>query len=64
MNREQAERVEAELKERFPAAEVDVVRTSGGALRVEIHSPGSTTIAEIETERSAFLVALGVPAEG
>lgn len=64
MTQDEADRVEAWLRDRFPTAEIDVARTSGAALHIEVRTPGSTTIAEIGTEHSAFLVALDMTAEG
>jgi hypothetical protein len=61
-SREQAQRIEALLRARYPEADVDVMRVFGG-LRVEIISPGDSTVAIIGTEYSALLAAWHVPPE-
>ncbi len=57
MTREEAERIVAFLKERYPTAEINVTRILGG-VNVEVRTNGSTMRAIIGSERSAILAVL------
>jgi hypothetical protein len=57
MTREEAARIAAFLRQRYPACNVRVTRVFGG-LRVEVHGGGSSLFAVIGSERSPVLAAL------
>jgi hypothetical protein len=59
MTREEAARVTALLRERFPGRDVHVTRVFGGA-RLEIRGDGSNLFAVIGSEHSALLAAMGI----
>jgi hypothetical protein len=57
VNGDAAERVQARLRKRFSADDVDVT-PEGDGLRIEVRADGGTLVADIEDESSAILTLL------
>lgn len=62
MTREEAARITATLRRRYPCWEVRTARLIGG-LQVEIHADSFSLFAVIDSEHSVILAALGIAPE-